>query len=286
MRRGAFSPRRVLLLSVIALVILAVTPGRYTRWLGALRDPVAAAAAPASAPARWVAAWLRPATPRSLSGDPSVAAIELERDRALTLWRQSQVRIEELERLIVELQRGRALNPELDIVAVAAPIVGVSSDLTSGMLTARAGRDRGVARNTVVVVAGAHLVGRVTDAGARTSAVLPVTARATGWLRAVVDTGAPDRLPGATLRPAGDGQTLAGDLDADAAGVEVGQTVRLADDGWPKAAQALIVGRVISVGPKPNQPLRLVVTVRPEFDLRRLSQVILLTPGGGEEGGS
>lgn len=286
MRRGAVSPRRVLLLSVIALFILAVTPGKYTRWLGVLRDPVAAATAPASAPMRWFAAWLRPALPRTMSGDPSVAAIEQERDRALTLWRQSQMRIDELERLIIELQRGRALNPELDIVAVAAPIVGASSDLTNGTLSARAGRDRGVTKNTVVIVAGAHLVGRIIDSGARTSTLLPVTAKATGWLRTVVDTGAPDRLPGATLSPAGDGQTLVGDLDADAAGVEVGQTVRLSDDGWPKSAQALIVGRVVSVGPKPNQPLRMVITVRPEFDLRRLSQVILLTPGTSEPEGS
>ncbi len=276
----------MLLLSVIALAILAVAPGRYTRWLGALRDPVAAVTAPASAPMRWVASWLRPATPRTLSGDPSVAAIEQERDRALTLWRQSQMKVEELERLIIELQRGRALNPELDIVAVAAPIVGASSDLTNGTLRARAGKDRGVTKNTVVVVAGAHLVGRIIDSGARTSTLLPVTAKATGWLRTVVDTGAPDQLPGATLSPAGDGETLVGDLDADAVGVEIGQTVRLADDGWPKSAQALIVGRVVSVGPKPNQPLRMVVTVKPEFDLRRLSQVILLTPGSGEEGPS
>jgi hypothetical protein len=103
-------------------------------------------------------------------------------------------------------------------------------------------------------------------------------------LRAVIDTGAPDNLPGAQLRPAGDGLTLEGDLEGTPTGVDVGQIVRLSDDGWPRSAQALIVGRVVSVGPKPSSPLRLVVTVRPEYDLRRLSQVILLTPGDADAG--
>jgi hypothetical protein len=78
------------------------------------------------------------------------------------------------------------------------------------------------------------------------------------------------------LSPSAD-NTLRGPVE-DARGIEPspGQIVRLADsDRWPASAQMLLVGRVESVEPDPNQPLRKVVIVRPSLKLDRVSEVVL-----------
>jgi len=64
----------------------------------------------------------------------------------------------------------------------------------------------------------------------------------------------------------------------------VGQTVRLDDPTWPKAARMLVLGRVERVEPSPDQPLRRVITIRPTVaGLDRLSEVVIWTPVMGEE---
>lgn len=270
--------------SVALLGAFALLPARWSVWLGGVREPVLAVLTPAAAPARWVGRMIRPARDRASLSDPGVAEIERERDHFQMLWRQSEQKVGDLEKLVTELQQGRVLHAGLDLVQVVAPIVGAATDLTDGALQARGGRDRGVTKNTVAVVEGVQLVGRVVEVHATTCFIRPVTmwspsSRAV-YFRAVVDVGqsAPVAgLPMCQLTAQSDG-TLRGELDADARGVEVGQIVRLRDPAWPPAAQMKVLGRVVEVKPKETQPLRKMVTVKPDLDLRRVSQVVLYTP--------
>lgn len=270
--------------SVALLAGLSLLPARWSGWLSGVREPALAVLTPAAAPARWVGRMIRPAQERASLGDPAVAEIERERDHFQTLWRQSEQKVGELEALVGELQQGRVLHAGLDLAQVVAPIVGAATDLTDGTLQARGGRDRGVSKNSVAVVQGVQLVGRVVEVHATTSFIRPVTMWSPSgrevYLRAVVDVGqsAPvASLPMCQLTAQSDG-SLRGELDADARGVEVGQVVRLRDSSWPPAAQMKVLGRVVEVKPKETQPLRKMVTVRPEMDLRRVSQVVLYTP--------
>ena len=267
---------------MFALFVLALLPARHSGFASFFREPVRAVLTPAAAPMRAVGLWMRPAQRTGVSDDPTLAAIEQERDRFYALWRRSEQHAEELAALVVELQRGRALNPEIEFTQVVAPVVGSTTERAGAMLQVRAGRDRDVTTNSVAVFQSVHIVGRVVEVGARVSDVVLVTNRRSGWLRAAVDPGEGRALIGCQLHPVESEELLRGELDADAQGVEVGMIVRLTDDSWPRSARMLVLGRVVRVEPKETQPLRQVVTVRPEADLRRLSQVILHTPAASD----
>lgn len=173
--------------------------------------------------------------------------------------------------------------------ALAASVIGASSDLADGLLTVRAGRDEGVTeRETVAVVNGVHLVGRVESVAARTSRVRPITRSGAGWIQALVYIDRPGgKAYRCQLRGADDG-TLKGDLEEGAQGIEPGQEVRLQDADWPDTAQMLVLGRVESVGAKEGAPLRSVIIVRPDLQLERVRRVVLRIPAApaGEIGGT
>ncbi len=270
--------------SVALLAGLALLPARWSGWLSGVREPALAVLTPASAPARALGRMIRPARHRADLSDPSVRQIESERDHFQMLWRQSEQKITDLEKLVAELQQGHVLHSGLDLVQMVAPVVGAATDLTDGTLQVRGGRDRGISKNTVAVIEGVQLVGRVVEVHATTCFIRPVTTWSPSarpvYFRAVVDVGqsAPvASLPMCQLTAQSDG-TLRGELDADARGVEVGQVVRLRDPAWPPAAQMKVLGLVVEVKPKETQPLRKMVTVKPDLDLRRVSQVVLHTP--------
>ena len=178
-----------------------------------------------------------------------------------------------------ELQRGLELTPDAPIRTFHARVVGTSSDPTDGLLTVRAGRDRGVTEgDSVAVVNGVHLVGRVVDVRRATSSVLPISRPSAGYIEALVILDDEGRTVRCQVRGTSAG-TLRGDLAEGAAGVEPGQEVRLLDSAWPESAQMLILGRVERAPErKENAPLRLVVTVRPDVQLDRVQTVALRVP--------
>ena len=66
-----------------------------------------------------------------------------------------------------------------------------------------------------------------------------------------------------------------------------GQVVRLSDGRWPGAAQMLLVGKVVSVEPSPDNPLRRLVVVAPVIErLERVSEVVIRAsaPAAATEG--
>jgi hypothetical protein len=272
---------RTLALVVCVLLVLALLPARYSgwvRWIGGLVETVLT---PITHPLSGVSRWL------SSSSGPEVAPevqrqLTEERDRFQTLFLQQRDENTRLRDLITELQRGVKLNPDLPVTQLAAPVVGVSSDLASAVMRVRAGTSDGVDTNAVVAAAGLQLLGKVIEVSARQCLVQPITSKASGGLIGVVMFD--DEHPGATcsLKPAGEG-SLVGDVGESAdqkAGweqsVKVGATVRLSDtERWPKSAQYLVVGRIERVEPNPAMPLRPKIVVRPSIRLERASEVIL-----------
>ncbi len=279
MGRRRLSPRRALAIAAGIVLVLALLPTRYSKWVGWFGRPTMIAIGPAAEPINRLAQWALPR--RTGPAQPEqVEALTQEVEKFRTMWRQSEARLADSERRLADIQRGRALNPNLDLAPIVAPVIGSAADPSSGLLRARAGRDRGVQRDDVVVVGGVHLVGKVVDASALECSILPITQRGAGYIEGVVDVPGVDAaaLPRCQLLP-GPGGELSGEFERDAAGVDLGLLVRLRDPGWPASAQMLVIGKVVAIRPKESQPLRQVIVVRPEMDFRRLGEALIYASG-------
>ncbi|GIK18530.1 MAG: hypothetical protein DYG93_13595 [Leptolyngbya sp. PLA2] len=282
--------RRLLPITIAALVVLALVPVRFMAFAGWFADLTAVVAAPVSQPLRALAAWVAPAR---TGGSPTeeIAELEQQRDHYATLYHRVRDENARLRELVRQLQGGIALNPELPLRLYTASVVGASSDLSSPLLTVRAGRRHGVERNTVATVAGVQLLGRVDRAAERLCYVRPITAPEAGSIIGTVMVSDEGGLL-CRLAPVGDG-TLRGDVEYPASPegrptpeVAPGQLVRLSDPVWPPSAQMLIIGQVERVEPAPDAPLRRVITVRPTVRLERVSEVVLrILQETGEGGG-
>lgn len=260
--------------TIAVLLVLSVLPARTIGWLGWFSTLTDTLVTPARHPFALVSRWLAPAQPKR--NEEAVRTLEDELEHARQLYLQTQDENDKLRSVIQELQRGIALNPNLPVQQLAAGVTGSSSDLSSALLHVRAGQKHGVQVNTVATAPGLQLLGRVVRVTSRTSQVQPITSKSAGKLQAKVML---DQDSGAGLAclldPVGNG-TLRGQVE-DSPGTELaaGLIVRLADTDWPESAQMLVVGRVESVEPDPNQPLRKVVVVRPLLKLDRVSEVVL-----------
>jgi hypothetical protein len=283
MPRGLFTPTRTLTLATLALIVLALAPHRTTRWLHGLKSPVEFALAPIQHPTSIIAHFLRPPRVLGDTDDEAVRTLRLELDRWRAAFAEADGRIVDLERLLRDLQSGAALASNLDIVQIAAPVVGGPSDLTDGLLRVRAGEDRGVVeRSTVATTRGVHLVGRVIEVSRGMCTVMPVTTRRAGLLDAVALTSDGLGPWACQLSPTGDG-TLTGEMVAEAQGLMLGQVVSLRDRAWPSGAQGLIIGRISEIETKANQRLR--ITVTPDQPAQSIGEVILRSPRMTDEPG-
>jgi cell shape-determining protein MreC len=277
--------RRLLPLTFVVLTLLTFTPVRWVSWLSSFGQLMQTLVAPISHPMAGVSRWLYPTgSPRDESETIRALTDNVEATKVQLL--QAVAENDRLRAMIKELQRGRALDPELQVQQlVDIPVIGSSGDLADPLLTIRAGRKQGVDQTTIAMAYGLQLLGRVVQAGERTATVAPITSKASGGLTAVIMLDETDPTAGlaCTLSPRGDG-TLFGDVEdrrdpATNTPIEpkIGAEVRLRDPAhWPRTAQMLLVGRVESVEPSPKQPLRKVVTVRPTVkNLERVSEVVL-----------
>lgn len=301
-REPAWS-RRLLMILVLILFVGAFVPLRFTSWLGALGGPVERVLAPASHAGYALSTWLAGGA-RANHEDPSTD--QITRYEALT--RQLSAENRRLRELIRDLQSGIEFSRR-PVVPVVASVIARSSDPASPALTVRAGKRHGVQVNDVAAVRGVQIVGRVERAGERTCLVRPILDESIGPIEAEVFAKRGEGVPpGAEitsrglrcqLEPAGGGGggVLRGPLMAVFEGddlspllPEAGDVVRLSDASWPESAQMLVLGRVEDIGKDEQQPLRYIVTVRPEVDLTRVAEVILRTSPSGdrdvrEEGG-
>lgn len=291
--RHRVNPRVALAATAVLAAAVGLAPSRYTAWTGWVGDIAEFLVAPAQHPMAWVV--------RRMQGPPGEGRADDPRTEHLTreieLLRTQNVRlrqdVEQLERQLTDLQLGVRLNPDLLVRQLTAPVIGGASDLSSGLLKVLAGRRDGAEYNSVAVVGGVHLVGRVVEASARFCRVLPITDPRAGHLQGVVMLTDDREGPLCDLAAQGDGALVgpvanfAGD-PAEEPAIERGMRVRLSDNAWPRHAQSLVIGRIEEVRIAENR--RRIVTVRPEFRVERVSEVVLRTLGerdgrGSGEGG-
>lgn len=274
-------------LAIAAALLCSMVPLRWLGWAEWFSEQVTLVVAPISHPIKSGVDLVFPQPTAALdnaSEREQIMAAELERVRVRLL--QAEQRSIELEGLVEQLSRGALLHPDVEVTQLPRPMFGEAGDL----LLVRAGSIDGVHRGAVVTAQSVQIVGRVSDVDARTARVLPITARSAPRLSGVVILDdATGRRAACLLEPAGNG-TLVGDVsppeDGRADEIQVGQTVRLLDEQWPRHAQMLVVGDIQRVEPGIDQPLRRRITVKPRTNLRRVSEVIVRLPAqSGSPGG-
>ncbi len=269
---------RLLPAAVVLLLIGSFLPGRIlipVSWMGELLGMVAA---PVSQPLRTVGGWLAP--PSAGEALPEeLALLQRQVKEYRTLYERARERNSDLLAQMEQLKLMVELNPSVSTRLLNAPVIGSTSDPSNAQLLIRAGTKLGINKNDVVAVEGVQLFGSVRDAGARTSWIMPITAKAQEHIKGkvMIEDG---RGIACSLKSVGDG-TLRGDVAYDESDTEavslvaVGQTVRLDDGQWPASAQMLVLGLVESVEPAPDSPLRPVIVVRPLIALERVTEVIV-----------
>ncbi|MCC5823155.1 MAG: hypothetical protein LAT64_09870 [Phycisphaerales bacterium] len=268
-------------LAVGLLVAGSLLPLRWLGWARWFSEQTFVIAAPIAHPITRGVDLIVPASRPSPERTERERTLRDELERARVRLLQSDQRIGELESLVEQLSRGTLLHPDVEVSQLPRSVVGEAGE----MLVVRTGTHEGVYRGAVVTAQSVHLVGRVADADTRTSRVLPITARGSMRLLGVVvvddETG---RRASCVLEPVGDG-TLVGEVspppDGRAEEIQIGQTVRLFDEQWPRHAQMLVIGEVVRVEPSADQPLRRRITVQPRINPRRAGEVIIRLPIGG-----
>lgn len=271
---------------VAVLLVFALSTRRLSGWVGGLSGVVLLPTAPLS---QWLTSFTRGVLGRSGEksvGDERTKALEEERQTFYTLYLRERAENLQLRDYIAELQRGVALNPNQPVRQVIAPIIGTGADSSTGLLTARVPADLTADRNTVAATTGLQLVGRVSSGGGSGGGVVtltPITLRSAGKVRGIVMSDDANFALAAELSPRGDGtlrgvvRVLESRVGAGAKPPEPapGQLVRLDDPDWPPSATMLIVGRVESVDPSPEESQRVVITVRPLVNVERVARVLL-----------
>ncbi len=287
-----FNPRASLIMATTLVVLLLLLPPSLSRWTNALADPAKTLVYPISAPMHHLLAF-NPLSAVSTDAEAARQAIN-QRDQLLTQKLALERDIERLQQMVKDLQGGIELNPGLVVRQFTAPVLGRTSDLSSEIITVRAGRRQGVEPGSVVVSRGVNLIGRVSSReGAvrdRTCEVVAITDKSAGLINGVVMLDA--LTPGPTCQlverrrsvgPSGstlvmlvaDELTGADAMTGSFRQIEVGMTVRLQDDNWPRTAQRFVIGRIVSMESKPDNPLRRLIVVKPEIDPTRVSEVTI-----------
>ncbi len=290
---------RPLVAAIVILLALSLLPSRWTGLVTQIDTVARYLVAPVSGPVTRVARWLLP--PRGPQGIDAEGLARLEADAShwKALYLQALARNEELQRQNQELAGHRQLPGELPVDLVRARIVGGSPDPAAGLLLVRAGKAQGVEVNTIAVVGGSQLAGRVERVDQLTSEVRLITStKVKEVIPAVICVGDDPsewlecnlyRQPGGVLRgPFKHNAKLA-------SRVAVGNEVRLTDASsvWPSSGRLLLVGTVVEVQNSAGDQVRYVV-VRPTVDrLELVSELILRVPapeavagaGGGGGGG-
>jgi cell shape-determining protein MreC len=269
--------------AVVILLLLIALPVRWTGFLNQCSTIAELIVGPVSGPVSTVSGWLLPRSP-GRGNDAALAHAEAEAKRYEMLYLQSQATIRDLQGRIAELSSTRSLPGDSPISLVQASVIGASPDPAAGLLQVRAGRAQGVEINTVAVVAGVQLLGRVEDVDDRTAWVRVITTpRPNRPIPALICIGDdPDQWldcnlfaqPGGSLK--GVFEYKAGMSERVVPGLEV----RLSDQGghWPPSARMLLVGTIDSIESTTNLVGRYAI-VRPTVDrLELVTEVTLRVP--------
>ena len=271
--------QRVFAISLGLTLLCAVLPVGWLRWTGVVANVFSVPVQPLADAGLRLGLLMRPGLTANGSNE-----VLRQRDEELQTTRAllhgARIRIEALLEEIDALQEARRFHRAVEMTPLYARVTGAPPDRGSGPVRLNVGSRHGVVPYAIAIYRGGHLVGRVAgDVSRLSSRLVPLTDPSTGLVEGLIlPAGDPianiAQAPRIQLFPDGHGG-LGGDLDRELA-VSVGDVVRLADPGWPQSAQGLIVGTVESIEPNDHQPLRVLITVRPTFEAKRLDSVTLL----------
>ncbi len=260
--------------AVGGLVVAALIPTRWMRWVNAVGNRAGMVIAPVKGPVWSLVNWIAPTeTPKP----EAIRVLEQDRDRWKQLYLHALSDHDDWVRKIEQMYGKGTLYADLPLRQLLRPVVGPSAE-AGGQLEIRGGLRDGVALNTVVTTEGVQLVGKVVRVGPRTSYVRLLTDSTAGAIDGRIMT--TDKDPGPlckALYPVG-GRMLQGRIRIEGPNPkapEVGQLVRLVDDRWPRSAQMLVIGAIADPPPRQESTGWYVITVKPTVDLDRLSEVLL-----------
>ena len=155
---------RLLPATLGVLIICAVAvPARYMGWARPIGQLVTGFVAPVSHPFAAFSRWILPAD-TTASDNERVRELEARLEEAERELRRVQQENKRLVQSLEELNVLSIVNAS-PVRQVFAPIFASSSDLSSNILRARAGRDDGVDLSSVATAAGMQLLGRVVKIG-------------------------------------------------------------------------------------------------------------------------
>lgn len=267
----------------LACISAFVIPQRYT---DRVLPQVQSLFAPVALPARWAGGALerRMAAPEEQADTRPISAIREQNDYLLqqNAW------------LAQELDAERKLNDERNLVGVdirklCRPVPVIGTDSGTGDSLAVAGSSLQGLKDGMYVVYSGGIVGTLQRAGLAGGQVRLITNRGycviAYFSRPVVnDRGetAWTRLAGNPVSVFGNGQgmmvcQMISVADVAKNGIRVGDWVMLDDPGWPKNLQNRRIGKVASIDKRKDGPLYAEIRIRPESDLKRLKEVMVLT---------
>ena len=282
-------------------LVLALMPTSWLGWTAAPAELLSFLVQPLSSVGQTAGAWVRQGAIHRDDPDesPDAGQWREEAQRFQQLYRAEQLRVQELEEQLEQLQLIPIEQLNVPVSRFHARIVAGHPTSPTGEVTLRGGSRVGIAPGAIAVHGGVHLLGGVTEVSTFSCRLRPITSRATRDIRAVV---LPGDQPGASMRDApavslasrGDGTFIA---DAETIwALAEGDLVCLADFAWPRSAQGMLIGTIQSLNVKDSEPLRNEIIVRPRHQLADLSSVVLIIeqepdigqggPGAGGAGGA
>lgn len=281
MPRSLFNPKRVLLILAVLLLVNSVMPLWFTAPVGDVgRGVVLATLSPIAGMLRSMSTAIRPPAAEESPFDPEVDLIEQLR-MANVLINKYEIELDAKREQLQRLMQSKEVLRLEGISMIDVRVTGYSGDRDNPVLTLNRGT-AGDVGNRMAVVTGANFVGVIDSDRSLTADVRLITAPGSSLLVRIQP---PTREAAArtaeyflTLNDGGDAFVV--DVPNGTA-IAVGDIASLSDSQgrWPREATGYTVGRVVSVRPNADDPLRFdTVTVQPTIDLPRLSRVTVLKP--------
>jgi len=257
--------------AVGVMVLCALLPARWMRWMNALGNRASMVIAPVKGPVWALVNWVSPV---EAPKPEAIRMLEDERDRWKQLYNKAQLDLDDVRKKFEQISRG-SLYPDLPVRQLPRQVIGLSVE-AGGELEVRAGARDGVDTNVVATTEGVQLVGKVVRVASRSCWVRLLTDATAGTIDGVIMATDKDRGPTCKgLFPvAGHKLQTRVRVESGQKPPEAGQLVRLVDDRWPRNAQMLVIG-AITDKPEPDSTGWYVVTVKPTVELERLSEVYL-----------
>jgi len=270
------TPRRLLILVILLLVVTSFLPGpRATALASPVRAIVETLAAPIRYPLHALGASVRAEAPRDLQlTEPTNRGHDLRRIAQL------EDEVDRLREEVRQLRRVRSIIGETaPLVQVDAAVTGVTGPRAAPILRIDRGASAGIEKRQIVV-SGFHLVGEVVIADPMTSQVKPITSADTKvFVRLMPREEATLREgPGVWLDWNPEERAFVQQIST-AIVAEVGDLAVLADDGWRSEARGFFIGQVTAIRDYKPDPYNFKeLVVRPTFLLEQLRRVTVLVP--------